>query len=198
MPKRAAAPQPFETLRAKGFEIRLLSHAQAIMTGDFPAALNEILDRALQKDPSRRYQSAEEMIAALKQLGKGPENEVEKEIMALRAASGISPQAMERRLCALAENYPDSPRACSELGEFFNGCQRYAEAVATFRRGIEVNPRHALLLWDLALALHSLGKRVEAAQTLATAIELGLDPSLQRYAQTLLAVLQVGGRDALR
>lgn len=44
MPRRAATPRLFETLRAKGFEIKLLSHAQAILMGEFPKALTEIGD----------------------------------------------------------------------------------------------------------------------------------------------------------
>jgi serine/threonine protein kinase len=162
---------------------------------EIPATLNDIIERSLRKDPSCRYQSAEEMIAALKELRNGSDNEVEKEISALRAASGILPQALEQRLRVLVQHNPQSALACLELGEFFNRCQRYSEAVATFRRGIEANPGHPLLHWDLALAVQSLGKRAVAADEVAKAIDLGLEPGLRSYAQTLLKVLQGGGRN---
>ena len=42
MPKRTLAPHPFDALKAKGFEIRFLSHAKSILAGDFPEALVEI------------------------------------------------------------------------------------------------------------------------------------------------------------
>jgi hypothetical protein len=42
MPRSAKASQPFNELVVKGFEIRFLSHAKSILTGDFPQAVGEV------------------------------------------------------------------------------------------------------------------------------------------------------------
>lgn len=44
MPKGAPVPSPLDELRAKGFEIKFVSHAKAILSGEFPDALHEIAD----------------------------------------------------------------------------------------------------------------------------------------------------------
>ena len=42
MPSAPNSPHPFDALQSKGFEIRFLSHARSILTGDFPQALFEL------------------------------------------------------------------------------------------------------------------------------------------------------------
>ena len=44
MPRAPKASHPFDTLEAKGFEIRFLSHAKSIIAGEFPNALIDIGD----------------------------------------------------------------------------------------------------------------------------------------------------------
>lgn len=79
------------------------------------------------------------------------------------------------------------------LGEFFNRCQRYADAIQAFKKGIECNADSGLLHWDLALAYQRVGQRSEAARHLERAMALGLDASLERHAAMLLKVLRGKG-----
>ena len=102
-----------------------------------------------------------------------------------------SPDA-EGKLKALLSKNPDEPRAYQYLGEYYNRCQRYGDAITVFEEGIGKSPKDALLHWDLALALQRHGRKKDAARSLRSAISLGLDASLQRHAEMLLKVLERG------
>jgi len=162
---------------------------------DVPTALSDIIACALHKRPAERYASAEEMGEALRRFREKSENRLEKEMAAIRASMGGAEQAsdMEAKLRGLVAKYPRDPRVYQYLGEFYNRCERHAEAIAAFKKGIEFNASNALLHWDLALAYQRVGQRADAACSLEKAMSLGLDASLQRHAATLLKVLRGGG-----
>ncbi len=164
---------------------------------DLPQSLNDFILRSLQRDPSRRG-GAEEMLDALRTArGRSTDDEIEHELGSIRVQiSAMKSPAdvadIEERLKELLEKCPNQPRIHQHLGEFYNRCQRYPEAIAVFEKGIQTNPDNALLHWDLALALQRKGQKKNAARHLERAIALGLDASLHRHASILLKVLQGG------
>ena len=86
----------------------------------------------------------------------------------------------------LVEDFPGDSRSYQYLGEFFNRCQRYDKSIQIFKKGIRLNRENARLHWNLAQAYREQRKSSQAVRHLQIAMELGLEPSLQRYAATLL------------
>ncbi|MDG4556818.1 MAG: protein kinase [Candidatus Contendobacter sp.] len=165
---------------------------------DLPQWLNDFILQSLRRDPSQRFGTTEEMLDALRTArGNSTDEELEGELAIIRVQiSAMQSPAdvadIEERLNQLLEKFPNHPRIHQHLGEFYNQCQRYPEALAIFEKGIRTNPDNALLHWDLALALQRVGQRKNAARHLERAMELGLDDSRRRHASILLKVLQGG------
>jgi len=113
---------------------------------------------------------------------------VDKEISQIRALAGTSSVDLEALLKDVIKRYPEAPRAYQELGEFYNGSQRFGDAVPIFERGIECNPTHACLRLDLALAYKGLGQNADFARCLKEAVDL--DRSFERYANVLLLTIR--------
>lgn len=101
---------------------------------------------------------------------------------------------VEAKLRELAEKYPRDSRVWQYWGEFYNRCQCYQEALEAFSKGLKLAPDNALLHWDYGFTAQKIGKRAEAVQHLEKALSLDLDPSMKRFAITLLKSLK-GGRD---
>jgi serine/threonine protein kinase len=159
------------------------------VVAEVPKSLSDLIRKAMHKDPEQRFRTAEEMRDALKRFRTSPDDLIEKEISTIRSMPGLSSADLESSLRDLTKRYPDSPKVYQELGEFYNGCQRFTDAVPVFKRGIESNPTHAHLQLDLALAYKGLGRNSEFAACLKKAVEL--DHSFRRYADVLLST--VGG-----
>jgi serine/threonine-protein kinase len=155
-----------------------------------PRKLSEIISRSLKKEKKDRFGNAEEMIEQLGKLKEGPDEKISQEIAAVQALTSASPREKEAKLQDLVRKYPNSPAVYQELGLFYNGCLRYAEAIATFKRGLGFNQRDAMLHWNLANAYQGLGQKSDAAQNFQKAVELGLDPSFERYAKARLKLLK--------
>lgn len=173
--------------------MRLIIDTEPVAPSDvrpeIPPWLDRIVLKALRKDPQERYSTPEDMRKAL----------LAKDVLSDRLAGirklMMSPETggpAESALRSLAEEFPDAARVYQYLGEVYNRTYRHAEAVDAFKRAIELEPRNALLHWDLALAFQKVGKTRYAAHSLERAIKLGLDPSLQRHATNLLHVLTEG------
>jgi tetratricopeptide (TPR) repeat protein len=92
----------------------------------------------------------------------------------------------------LVRRFPESAQAYRLLGEYHNRSFLHAEAIAAFEKAVELNPTNALLHWDLALAYRHERRNHDAFESLQRAMELGLDPSRQRHAMTLLSQLRAG------
>lgn len=164
-----------------------------------PGDLDAIILRALDRDPQRRPTSAQ-MLQAL-ETGrlpagpeKGPDEGLEARIKALSdaAAAGKPAEEVLARARELAATHASSARAQQALGQLCNRYLHHAEAVAAFTRAVECDPSDALLRLDLAVALQATGQPAKAAAQLRKALELGLDGSRRRTAESLLRVL--GGK----
>jgi tetratricopeptide (TPR) repeat protein len=78
------------------------------------------------------------------------------------------------------------------LGEFYNRCQRHLDALEVFQKGLNIDSQNAMLHWDSALAAQKLGRERDAVSHLKRALALNLDPSLKRFAESLLRSLPGG------
>jgi serine/threonine protein kinase len=169
--------------------------ASEVSGGNVPQKLSEIIAVALRKEKTDRYKNAEEMIDALKRFREKPDDRIEKEIAVIQElTSGVSSREKETKLQELVKKYPKAPSVYQELGLFYNGCLRYAEAIATFQKGLAFNQSHALLHFNLANAYQGRGQSTEAAQNFQKAVDLGLDPSFEAYAKARLKGLKGGGK----
>jgi len=162
---------------------------------DVPKDLSKVIDLALKKEVSKRFASAREMHEGICRLGKVTDD-LEKEMAAIRDVMECADQSkrVEAKLRELAEKYPRDSRVWQYWGEFYNRCQCYQEALEAFSKGLKLAPDNALLHWDYGFTAQKIGKRAEAVQHLEKALSLDLDPSMKRFAITLLKSLK-GGRD---
>lgn len=155
--------------------------------------MSEIIDQALEKDPRARFLSATEMYAELCSFHEGGESGIDREITTIRQMFGNDRDQLtkaEATLKDLIAQHPRYSKAQQCLGELYNLCQRYHEAISAFEEGLEFDPDNALLHWDLALAYQKVGRREEAARYLEKVMESAPDASLRRHARTLLNALQ--------
>ena len=83
--------------------------------------------------------------------------------------AGKGPEAVERARAIVAAA-PDDPNAHFTLGLALAE-QDVSEAIATFRRVLELKPRHALARYNLAQVLKRADRAAEAVQELTRAIE---------------------------
>lgn len=153
--------------------------------------LSDIVSRSIDRDPDRRYSSAQEMYQAIERFERGVDEEVERELKDIQQAMGDLGQTrvIEDRLCQMLNKYPTNPSVYQHLGEFYNLSLRHEEAISVFQRGIECDPDNALLHWDMAIAYQRIKRQAEAISSLKQALALGLDASLCRYAKILLKTL---------
>lgn len=158
---------------------------------DIPVALGRIVERSLDKDPAARH-TAEKMYQELERYSVGPDDEFQREMAAIKPFiyGGQSNKFVEAKLKSLVKKYPSEPKAYQYLGEFYNRCSRFNEAVATFEQGLRQNSRSAILQWNLGFALQNIHKEKEAAQHIEEAISNGLEDSLMRHAEILLRALK--------
>jgi serine/threonine protein kinase len=157
---------------------------------EVPRGLSEIIDRALQKRVEDRYQSADEMLRAVVEFRQKPDDRLEREIAALRKTFGGQPEQMESKLREFVAKHSREALAYHYLGEFYNSSQRFDEAQAAFKQGLNLKGNLPILHWDLALALQGMGQRKAAAESLERAVELGLGGKLRRHAEMLLRALK--------
>jgi protein O-GlcNAc transferase len=84
--------------------------------------------------------------------------------------AGRGPEAAERAR-KLVTDSPSDPDAHFTRGLALSE-QDYAEAIRSFRRALELAPRHALARYNLALVLNRADRQVEAAQELERTIAI--------------------------
>jgi len=163
---------------------------------DVPEPLSDIIDRALSKNPKKRYSSADEMLKAFGDSQSEEINEIEKKMAPIREliSSSEDTSLIESKLRDLRDLYPENSRVYQYLGEFYNRCQRYEKAITTFNKGLNFDAGNALLYWDLALAYQRIENKSNAVKSLKKAMALGLDPGIQRHATILLKILQGNAR----
>ena len=158
---------------------------------EVPAGLSKVLDRTLDKDPARRYSSAEEMCEALSHLAQA-NDPIGTELSELRALLSTihEPDTIEAKYREFIAAHSDSPRGYQLFGEFYNQCARFDEAIEVFNRGREHAPQDAMLNFDLGMAYQRVNRRDKAAQCLKRALANGLDAGLRRSAETILKLLE--------
>jgi serine/threonine protein kinase len=155
---------------------------------DIPPKLQNIVAKTLERNPVRRYKTAQEILQDLKEFSKVGDEAVEREIGLISQILHDPSKASqaETKLKSILKKFPDSPRVYLHFGEFYNRCGNYKKAIELFTNGVEKDPDNSLLHWDLAIAYQKTGSLNPAVKNLKKALDLGLEKSLQRYAKTLL------------
>ncbi|HYG57332.1 MAG TPA: protein kinase, partial [Symbiobacteriaceae bacterium] len=142
----------------------------ATLRPDVPRPVSEIIERALNCDPARRFANGAEMYEALQRFQVRAGNAWEHELAEIRRLIADRDQQdlarAERLLQDLTARHPGVAAIYQQLGELHNLCQRYHEAIEAFRRGLACDPQSYLLHWDLALACQNAGRRTEAVSHL--------------------------------
>jgi serine/threonine protein kinase len=177
--------------------IERIRHADMVpldkLRPEVPPELCRIVRGALQADPQDRFATGQEMYAALQAFTREQDKRIEHEaheILGWLNQGGESTIA-EARFRNLVDKYPRDSRAYRYLGEYYNRCQRHAEAIESFQQGLELEPHNASLYWDVALGYQRIGRQEAAVESLRRAIALGLEPRLRQHAATLLRALEI-------
>lgn len=97
---------------------------------------------------------------------------------------------VENKLTAIMEKYPDSPLSYYYLGRFYNERGKYETAVEIFNKGMEKKSDNALLYWGITMAYLKQKNFKFAIDSIKRALELGLEPDLEKHARSLLRALQ--------
>lgn len=153
-----------------------------------PAGVRTVLTRALQRDPGRRYASADAMLADLDRLDQYREVELE-QLLAEWQSAVMTPEQIaqiELQIPILKAQYPDSARLYLFIGEFYNKCSHFDQAIQAFQTGVSLDPGQAMLYWGLAMASEKRREYPAAVEYLEKALARGLEKSHERYARILL------------
>lgn len=160
------------------------------LNSDIDERLNKIILKAINKDLNKRYKTADDLLRTIKVYRQGIDEEDEYIEKALFEAQELFQldriKDAEKALINLTKKYSNNPKGYLGLGEFYNRCQRYRDAIKTFKRGIEFDKEFALFYRNIALSLSATSEQKEAINSLKKALELGLDSSLKKHAITLL------------
>lgn len=155
---------------------------------DIPVPLQHIISKALVRNQKKRYQTADEMLNDLRKYYKDDDDiyidRCGDEIRELFNAGKI--KEAEERWKEVVKKYPQNPASYLGLGEFYNKCLQYKEAIQVFRKGIQHCPECALLYRDLALSLNAMNLKGEAINAMKKAKDLGLEKRLQKQAEDIL------------
>jgi len=147
--------------------------------------VNALVMRGLQKDPNKRFQTAEEMLEALSHDLKRVVEKIRKCFM------DGQEETAERQARNLLRDLPDEPSLYMLIGEFYHRRQQFHQAELIFSDGLRFCPNHAGLVFLRALSLHQVGRRAEARQGLEEALALGgLMAGQDRQARLLLNSLK--------
>ncbi len=105
--------------------------------------------------------------------------------------AGKGPEAVERARAFVAQA-PGDPNRHFTLG-LAQSEQNVTEAISTFRRVLELDPRHTLALYNLALVLKRADQAPEAIATLQRALEI--EPRAEAHYTLGVIYLQQGDLD---
>lgn len=157
---------------------------------DIAPKLKNIISKALKSDPTKRYKTANELLQDIIAINKKDEYIVEMEIGKINQFLYDPAKAFiaEKQLKGIMKKFPDSPLIYLKLGEFYNKWGDYDKALEIFKKGIEKDSGNALLYWGIAMSYQKKNELKSAKSFLKKALEIGLEPSLERYAKMLLKV----------
>jgi tetratricopeptide (TPR) repeat protein len=149
---------------------------------------DDLLSRAVRLREQGQTERAREELLAL--LDRYPDDaEVAYQTAWAHDVLGLEAEAVPfyERALASAGLEPESRQgAFLGLGSTYRTLGRYAEAVATLRRGLEEFPEDAALKAFLAMALYNTGEAHEAVSMLLKLLaSTGGDETLQRYRRAI-------------
>lgn len=154
----------------------------------------------MKRTPHKRYQTAESLLKAIEFYRRGKDeddDEIDKsvfETQELFISGKIKASEAERKLKDLIDKYPKNPKSYIGLGEFYNRCQRYQDAIKVFKKAIELNQNFALAHRDMALSLYAIGQKNDAIASIKKALKLGLEQSIEKHALKLMELWDKGSK----
>jgi serine/threonine protein kinase len=152
--------------------------------------LSAIIMRMIEPDPEKRYQTIGDVQLALQKYAEirqtPPVENILVECDELLFRNNI--ELAEEKLRRLAEKYPDNPTVLLRLGELYNRCRHFPDAITVFATGIQRFPDQAIFYRDLALVLSKIGEIKDAKDAMHRALEIGLEENLQTHAEKLLEI----------
>lgn len=157
---------------------------------DIPVQVSGIIDDIFRADASARP-SAAVLRERLLEYSGGSGSELDREMNSIRemmvgnCTSEVLHQA-EVRLAGIIARMPKYTKAYQYLGELFNLCQRGEEAVAIFRKGLDVAPDDVMLHWNLGHAYLQTARKVKARREFGKVAEMASDAAMRRHAEVLM------------
>lgn len=154
--------------------------------------ISKIIMKAIEREPNNRYQTADSLLKAIKSFKDGKdedEDEINKcifETQEFFISGKFKTSEVEIKLKELINKYPQNPRTYIGLGEFYNRCQKYQDAIKNFSKAIELNSKFAMAFRDKALSLYMIGKQNDAIKNMRTALKLGLEKSIEKHALKIM------------
>jgi TIR domain/TPR repeat len=142
----------------------------------FPRLLKGLMTLGVRAGGEAEADPVEARLAPIAELSKSP------------SKAGTAEEELQK----LLREFPDSARVHHALGQLYNRTFRHAEAIGPFEKAVQLDPDNALFYWDLGLTYQKAGRTADAATSLRTATECGLDASRQQHALDLLKVLREG------
>lgn len=160
-----------------------------------PPKLQAIVGKALRRNPSERYKTADIMLKDLDRFMRNDDDSVEEEIGQIHhlLTDPAKIPAAEAKFEDLMRKYPDSPRVYLYTGEYYNKCGNFKKAIDIFKKGIEKSPSDAMLHWGIGIAYQNEEDFRKAVESIEKALELGLGVNLENYAKMLLKTLKKRG-----
>lgn len=154
--------------------------------------LSHIILKAIKRDISQRYKSAADFLKALENWEKGIDETdqwVEQTIARARELFTITKAHEAEELIKEAlVSHPERARLHACLGELYNKCHRYQDAILVFERGMKVAPESSILYWNAAFSYKQLGNNIRAVENLRKAMSCGLESNLEDQAARMIKI----------
>jgi MSHA biogenesis protein MshN len=196
-PDTHVAPSPFQKAE------RLYNQAQLALERQHNRAAVTMLKQALVENPE--HMAAREQLAMLLIQDKQPGQaetllaeglalspgriELAHAYAQLLVERGAFLPALES-LQQLADRHSAGAETLALQAGIMTRLQRYADAAETYRQALRLQPRQAVWLTGLGVALEHLGQQTSALDAYQRAIQLPLQVEVQRFVQQRIGVLK--------
>lgn len=135
--------------------------------------LEAVILKALAKDPRDRFQTAEEMIEALKRVTIPPIDKIKELLDQARTLSGKMKYESALEVLEQAKSIiSDDPRVYSEMAAIYNLMRRHSDASQLLETAVKLKPNDPALWRDLGMTYHKLKQTSKAIEALNRSLQL--------------------------
>jgi serine/threonine protein kinase len=147
-------------------------HRGVVRKARFP--LFSIVDRCLQKNPAKRFQSFDEVLVAIAKIGVQNKVALPKEVfadtdfddayaLAMSLAALGQPEEAVKKLEEITRRWPHMPQPFNEMGTLLLKVGKTREAIPWFKRAVEIDESRSAS-WNNLGAAHALLGQLEVAE----------------------------------